>query len=54
MTAYLAVTTAIFTFMFIIWSRRSWIDVFLKVAFFGMAGWSGFLLFEALGYILKG
>ena len=53
MTTYLIATTIVFTFLLVIWSRKSWLDFTLKMVFAAMTGWSGFLLAQAFGYIVK-
>ena len=54
MTAFLITSTVVFALLCFIWTRKDWLNLFIKFGFFAMAGWAGFLAFEALGYIVKG
>ena len=54
MTAYLITSFVLFLLLCFIWTRKDWLNLFIKFGFFLMAGWSGFLALEAFGYIVKG
>lgn len=52
-TELLTVNTVMFFFMTLIWSRSSWINFFLKAAFFALGVWNGLALLQNLGYMIK-
>lgn len=50
---YYAATTLLFWTLFLVWKKEDWVNLWLKVIFFLMAGWSTFNLMTAAGYIVK-
>lgn len=53
MTTFLIVSTVLFSLLFLIWKSSDWVNVFIKVLFFGMMLFGIFFTFQALGYIVK-
>lgn len=47
---YLWITTILFLWLAVVWSKGSWKDTFLKVIFWMLTGWSAVLLLLRYGY----
>jgi hypothetical protein len=53
MNAFIITATIFFLFLAFIWSRKDWKNLIIKMAFYALAGWGGFLIFQAAGFIVK-
>ena len=53
MVAFVIIATIFFLVLAFIWNRDNWPNIILKMAFYGLAGWGGFLIFQAAGFIVK-
>lgn len=50
---YTAISGFIFLFLSFVWQKNDWLNLFVKVLFFGLALWAGFQTFQQLGFIVK-
>lgn len=53
MNAFIITATIFFLVLAFIWSNKTWPNIILKMVFYGLAGWGGFLIFQAAGFIVK-
>lgn len=51
--AHILVNFLVFAFLFTIWERKLWVNLLLKIIFFGLMIWAGFDLMVASGYVVK-
>lgn len=53
MTVYLALSSAIFALMGLIWKASNWTNLLIRAVLIGMAVTGGFILMNHLGYIVN-
>ena len=46
-------STIVFALLFLTWNRSDWANLFIKVAFFGLAATGTFISLELLGYVVR-
>lgn len=46
MNHYVVLCAAVFTFMFVIWDRKTWLNVSIKMALFAAAIWGWYIIFR--------
>lgn len=53
LNAFLIIAMLTFGFLFVIWERTNWFNLFLKLLFLSVFAWSVFLLLTYNGYLVK-
>lgn len=53
MTLFLGINSVAWVLLFLVWGRKTWTNMFIKIGLFGLGSWSTFLWLKALGFIVK-
>ena len=47
------ISTVVFAMLFVVWNSKNWLNVSLKMVFFGLAAMGAFVSLQQLGYLVK-